>query len=222
MGAPFFLDEIGELDLTSQVKLLRVLQDQTFERLGDSKTISVDVRVISATNRNLYQQVDKGLFREDLLYRINLIQIEMPSLNKRKDDIAMLAGYFAEKAVSAYKLPVKHISEDAFDWLREQPWKGNIRELKNVVERTVLLSTGDGITADDFNLAIRSGEFSSTEERQHTGPLKTLEETEKDTILRAMEEYGENLSKVAKKLDISRATLYRKMEKFGIRHGHEE
>jgi transcriptional regulator with PAS, ATPase and Fis domain len=91
-----------------------------------------------------------------------------------------------------------------------------------VVERTVLLSTGEAISADDLNLAIQSGEFSSTEERQHTGPLKTLEETEKDTILRAMEEYGDNLTKVAKKLDISRATLYRKMEKFGIRHGHEE
>jgi two-component system NtrC family response regulator len=221
-GGTIFLDEIGELDLTSQVKLLRVLQDQTFERLGDSKTISVDVRVISATNRNLYQQVEKGLFREDLLYRINLIQIEMPSLNKRKEDIPLLARYFAEKAASAYILPVKHVSEDAFDWLREQPWKGNIRELKNVVERTVLLSTGEAISANDLNLAMRSGEFSTTVERPQSGPLKTLEEMEKATILRAMEEYGENLTKVAKKLDISRATLYRKMEKFGIRHGHEE
>jgi two-component system NtrC family response regulator len=217
-----FLDEIGELDLTSQVKLLRVLQDQTFERLGDSHTISVDVRVISATNRNLYHQVEKGLFREDLLYRINLIQIEMPPLRKRKEDIPLLAGYFAEKATSAYKLPEKEISSGADDWLREQPWQGNIRELKNIVERTVLLSAGDRITEDDFNLAFRSGKSSSTERGQHPGPLKTLEEMEKDMILRAIVDYGDNLTKVAEKLGISRATLYRKMEKYGIRQSHEE
>ncbi|MCX6224125.1 MAG: sigma-54 dependent transcriptional regulator, partial [Bacteroidia bacterium] len=126
-----FLDEIGELDLTSQVKLLRVLQDQTFERLGDSHTISVDVRVICATNRNLIQQVEKGLFREDLLYRINLIQIEIPPLRKRKDDIPLLADYFIDQAVAAYQLPVKQISAGGIEWLSEQPWNGNIRELKN-------------------------------------------------------------------------------------------
>jgi DNA-binding NtrC family response regulator len=216
-----FLDEIGELELTSQVKLLRVLQDQTFERLGDSHTMSVDVRVISATNKNLNTLVEKGLFREDLLYRINLIQIEVPPLRKRKEDIPLLASWFANQAAKAYHLPDKHFAPDSLEWLRDQSWPGNIRELKNVVERTALLSAGDSITADDCIVASRSG---NTQESSSpaTGPMKTLDEMEKEMILRAMDEYGNNLSRVAEKLGISRTTLYRKMEKYDIRPGHDE
>ncbi len=217
-----FLDEIGELDLTSQIKLLRVLQDQTFERLGDSQTISVDVRVISATNRNLIHQADQGLFREDLLYRINLIQIEIPPLRQRRDDIPLLAEYFADKAVSVYNLPVKRFSANGMEWLCSQHWNGNIRELKNIVERTVLLSPVEVITADDFLLATRTGVPEPPESRPHKGPVMTLEQTESDMIRYALTDYGDNLTKVAKKLGISRQTLYRKMEKLGIHPGHEE
>ena len=217
-----FLDEIGELDLTSQVKLLRVLQDQTFERLGDSHTISVDVRVISATNRNLYDRVDKGLFREDLLYRINLIHLEIPPLRQRKDDIPLLAGYFAEQAASVYKLPEKQISPDGMEWLIGQSWQGNVRELKNMVERAVLLFSYDRITADGFIQASRTGKPANGGDYQLPGQVKTLEETEKEMMLRAMADYGDNLTKVAKKLGISRATLYRKMEKYGIHPGDEK
>jgi two-component system NtrC family response regulator len=217
-----FLDEIGELDLTSQIKLLRVLQDQTFERLGDSNTISVDVRVISATNRNLVQQADQGLFREDLLYRINLIQIDIPPLRQRKDDIPLLARYFAEKAASAFKLPGKEISPEGIEWLCEQPWNGNIRELKNIMERTVLLSSGDLISAGNFQVAYQSSQPVLPNSQQPHGPVKTLEETEQDMITRALADYGDNLTKVARKLGISRTTLYRKMDKLGIHPSHEE
>jgi len=125
-----FLDEIGDLNFTSQVKLLRVLQDQTFERLGDPNSITVDVRVLSATNHNLYSLVNKGVFREDLLYRINLIQIEVPPLRQRINDIPLLAGYFIGQAAKTYSLPVKLISGEANEWLCEQSWPGNVRELK--------------------------------------------------------------------------------------------
>lgn len=217
-----FMDEIGELDLTSQVKLLRVLQDQTFERLGDSNTLSVDVRVICASNRNLIQQVEKGLFREDLLYRINLIQIEIPPLRQRREDIPLLASYFAEKAATAYQLNAKQISSEGIEWLCEQTWNGNIRELKNIVERTILLSKGDRISAEDFTLAFQSGNQGSSGEYVSSRSVKTLEETEKQMILNALTDFGDNLTRAAKKLGISRTTLYRKMEKFQIHPDNEK
>ncbi|MDD4645119.1 MAG: sigma-54 dependent transcriptional regulator [Bacteroidales bacterium] len=216
-----FLDEIGELELTSQVKLLRVLQDQTFERLGDSHTQTVDVRVISATNKDLNTLVEKGLFREDLFYRINLIQIEVPPLRKRKEDIPLLASWFAEQAAKAYHLPVRQFAPDSLEWLREQSWPGNIRELKNTVERTILLSNHENITADDCILAVSNGKSQSSV-NFIAGPLKTLDEMEKEMVLRALDECGENLTKVSQMLGISRTTLYRKMEKYDIRKGHEE
>ena len=217
-----FLDEIGELDLISQIKLLRVLQDQTFERLGDSNTISVDVRVVSATNRHLVNQVGLGLFREDLLYRINLIQIDIPALRQRKDDIPILARYFAERAIADFKSQGKEISSDGFSWLCEQPWNGNIRELKNVIERTILLSTRVVISASDFKAAYQTGKPMEAGGQTRQGPVKTLEETEQDMILHALSDEGNNLTKVARKLGISRTTLYRKLEKFGIQPDHEE
>lgn len=214
-----FLDEIGDLNFTSQVKLLRVLQDQTFERLGDPNSITVDVRVLSATNHNLYSLVNKGSFREDLLYRINLIQIEVPPLRKRINDIPLLAAYFIGQAVKIYSLPPKSISKDASEWLCQQSWPGNVRELKNIMERTLLLTTADQIRPEDFILAQKTG--------QHTDPAGfgtsgTLDAMEKQMIITAIEESGGNLSKSSEKLGISRATLYRKMEKHGIQAGKNE
>ena len=214
-----FLDEIGDLNFTSQVKLLRVLQDQTFERLGDPSCITVDVRVLSATNHNLYSLVNKGSFREDLLYRINLIQIEVPPLRKRINDIPLLAAYFIGQAIKTYSLPEKSISKDASEWLCQQSWPGNVRELKNIMERTLLLTTGDQIRPEDFILAQKTG--------QHTDPAGsgtsgTLDAMEKQMIIIAIEESGGNLSRSSEKLGISRATLYRKMEKHGIQAGKNE
>jgi two-component system, NtrC family, response regulator len=211
-----FLDEIGDLDFNSQVKLLRVLQDQTFERLGDPNSITVDVRIISATNHNLYSLVKKGTFREDLLYRINLIQIEVPPLRQRKDDIPLLASYFIDQASKTYSIPPKNISDDSIEWLVHQQWPGNVRELKNIMERTLLLSTGDHISPHDFIAAGKPGEIN------RRTSAKTLDEMEKQMIISTLEEYGGNLSRSSEKLGISRATLYRKMEKHGISNRDNE
>lgn len=208
-----FLDEIGDLDLSSQVKLLRVLQDQTFERLGSAESITVDVRIISATNHDLYAQVAKGRFREDLLYRINLIQVEIPPLRKRRNDIPVLAAHFLNLAAKSYSIPHKRLSATATDWLCEQQWPGNVRELKNMIERTLLLSKGDQLVTDDFLLARKTGNPRS--ETALKNPV-TLDEMEKQLIRKTLEETGNNIARSAEKLGITRATLYRKMEKHGI------
>jgi len=208
-----FLDEIGDLNLTSQVKLLRVLQDQTFERLGDANSITVDVRIISATNHNLYSLVNRGSFREDLLYRINLIQIEVPPLRQRTNDIPVLAGYFINQAVKAYSMPAKSISKEANEWLCNQSWPGNVRELRNIMERTLLLAKGDPIKPEDFVGAQKTGHNPDPKMNEISG---TLDSMEKQMIIRTIEECGGNLSRSSAKLGISRATLYRKMEKHGI------
>ena len=130
--------------------------------LGDPNSITVDVRILSATNHNLYSQVKKGSFREDLLYRINLIQIEVPPLRQRISDIPVLAEYFINKAVKAYSLPAKSLSKEANEWLCEQAWPGNVRELKNIIERTLLLTKGDQIKPDDFIAAQVPGQNPET------------------------------------------------------------
>jgi len=214
-----FLDEIGDLNFTSQVKLLRVLQDQTFEPLGDPNSVTVDVRILSATNHNLYTLVNKGSFREDLLYRINLIQIEVPPLRKRIIDVPLLATYFIGQAVKTYSLPAKSISKDATEWLCHQSWPGNVRELKNIMERTLLLTIGDQIKPEDFIMAQKSGRNTDP---ATSGSQGTLDAMEKQMIIDSIEECGGNLSRSSDKLGISRATLYRKMEKHGIQTGKNE
>jgi DNA-binding NtrC family response regulator len=213
-----FLDEIGDLNFSSQVKLLRVLQDQTFERLGDPNSITVDVRILSATNHDLYAQVRKGSFREDLLYRINLIQIEVPPLRKRTGDIPLLASYFIEQAARSYSLPVRELSKDAIVWLISQPWPGNVRELKNILERTLLLAKGEVIKPDDFLTALKPVQAASSLNMTNG----TLDEMEKQMIIRTIEECGGNLTRSSEKLGISRATLYRKMERHGIQIDRNE
>lgn len=202
--------------------MLRVLQDQTFEKLGDSKSITVDVRVLSATNQNLYSKVEKGTFREDLLYRINLIQIEVPPLRQRRDDIPVLAEYFIKLAQEMYSWPGKSISEDGIAWLCDQIWPGNIRELKNTIERTILLTSSDIIKTDDFIQALKTGRVPEVNKETQAGSSKTLDEMEREMIIKVLEENGGNLSRTSEKLGITRATLYRKMEKHGIQTGKNE
>jgi two-component system, NtrC family, response regulator len=213
-----FLDEIGDLNFSSQVKLLRVLQDQTFERLGDPNSITVDVRILSATNHNLYAQVKKGSFREDLLYRINLIQIEVPPLRKRTGDIPLLASFFIDQASKSYSVPRRELSKEAKNWLSNQPWPGNVRELKNIMERTLLLAKGDEIKPDDFLTALKPGQASASLSLSNG----TLDEMEKQMIMNAIDECGGNLTRSSEKLGISRATLYRKMERHGIHYDRNE
>jgi two-component system, NtrC family, response regulator len=208
-----FLDEIGDLDPVSQVKMLRVLQDQTFERLGSTESITVDVRIISATNHDLYSQVAKGSFREDLLYRINLIHIEIPPLRKRVKDIPELTEFFTRQAVKTYSLPAKNFSVSTIEWLCEQSWPGNVRELKNTIERTILLSRHDQITPDDFLKLKKTGNINPLNSSAGTA---TLDEMERGMIIKTLEENGNNIARSSEKLGISRATLYRKMERHGI------
>ena len=205
-----FLDEIGDLDLSCQVKLLRVLQDQTFEALGDSRAKKVDVRIVSATNRDLKEMVGNRTFREDLFYRINLIAIHLPPLRERPDDIPMLASYFANKQSESRKIS---ITPSAIAYLKNQLFPGNIRELKNLVERTVLISDKTVLDVSDFEAQNQNKQ--TTKIQTGTSGL-TLDEIEKQTIIQTIEKYSGNLSHVASSLGISRAALYRRLEKYGI------
>lgn len=207
-----FLDELGELDLSCQVKLLRVLQEQTFEVLGESKPTKVDVRVVCATNKDLSQLVAKGLFREDLFYRVNLITINLPPLRERPEDIPLLARHFIQRMAGDFEEGVD-LSSGAIDYLLRQSFPGNIRELKNLVERTVLLSGKKIIEAEDLaqnSMSAKQVEVDST-------TLQPLEEMERKMIVKAIDLYGGNISKVAEVLGISRAALYRRLEKFDIK-----
>jgi Response regulator containing CheY-like receiver, AAA-type ATPase, and DNA-binding domains len=208
-----FLDEIGDLDLSCQVKLLRVLQDQTFEALGDSHTKKVDVRVVSATNRDLREMVGNRSFREDLFYRINLITIHLPPLRERAEDIPLLASYFADKQAKSDKLNKISFTPDAIAYLKYQPFPGNIRELKNLVERTVLVSGKTELDASDFE-AQNPNKLTNKIQTELSG--LTLDEIEKQTIIQAIEKHSGNLSHVASSLGISRAALYRRLEKYNI------
>jgi two-component system, NtrC family, response regulator len=216
-GGTIFLDEIGELDGGSQVKLLRVLQDRTFEVLGSSRPKTVDVRVIAATNRVLHELVARGEFREDLLYRLNLINIHLPPLRERRGDIAGLAAHFLRLANEAYGADVESISPRAMEWLRTQTWPGNIRQLRQTIERAVLIRGGRQLDVEDF-FAIRDAAAGAPrgEATLPDAGTMTLDEMEKRMILKCMKHYEGNVSRAAEALGLSRAALYRRMEKYGI------
>ena len=208
-----FLDEIGDLDLSCQVKLLRVLQEQTFEVLGDSRPRKVDVRVVSATNADLRQMVQEHTFREDLFYRVNLITVHLPALRERKEDIPLLARHFADLQCKQNGLPKVDFTPEAMEYLKGLPYPGNIRELKNLVERTLLVCGKETLDASDFKAQnIHSTELATL---KNIGGL-TLEEMERQRILQALEQYGNNLSQVATALGLSRPALYRRLEKHNI------
>ena len=208
-----FLDEIGDLDLSCQVKLLRVLQEQTFEVLGDSRPRKVDIRVVSATNADLRQMVQKHTFREDLFYRINLITVHLPALRERRDDIPLLVRHFADLQCKQNGLPKVDFTPEAMDYLKGLPYPGNIRELKNLVERTLLVSGKDTLDVSDFKSQnIQSAEAPTVKNMEGL----TLEEVERQRILQALAQYGNNLSQVASALGVSRPALYRRLEKYNI------
>lgn len=214
-GGTIFLDEIGELDLTCQVKLLRVLQEQSFEPLGSSVTRRVDVRVVCATNADLPRLVAERRFREDLFYRINLVNIELPPLRYRTDDIAPLTAHFLAAAARANGLPEPSVTPDALAWLRSLPWPGNIRELRNAVERTLIVSGTATLGADDFRRAVPAARGVAAPAQP--APGGTLDRLEHDRIADAMRRHGGNISRAAAELGLSRGALYRRLEKFGFR-----
>jgi DNA-binding NtrC family response regulator len=216
-GGTIFLDEIGELELASQVKLLRVLQDRTYEVLGDSKPRRLDIRVIAATNRNLAEMVQQGRFREDLFYRINLISVRLPALRERAQDIPLLTQHFVDKLRATYQRPALKVGTRALHWLREQPLPGNIRELKNLVERAVLVSGKDELGPEDFQAnAQRLPARAPAPGELPTPGTMTLDELEARMIRQSLAHYEGNISRVAKALGLSRGALYRRFEKHGI------
>jgi len=211
-----FLDEIGDLDAGSQVKLLRVLQDRTYEVLGSSRTKIVDVRVISATNRNLDEMVDKGTFREDLLYRINLITVKLPALRQRPKDIPLLVNVFINNLKEIYNRPTLTVTKDAMKWLQQLPLPGNIRQLKNLVERSVLVSRKDVLDVDAFRLQLELSPSKKGSIQLPDVGVLTLDEIEVQMIKKALEHHQNKISKAAASLGLTRSSLYRRLEKYNI------
>jgi DNA-binding NtrC family response regulator len=211
-----FLDEIGDLDAGSQVKLLRVLQDRTYEVLGSSRTKTTDVRVICATNKQLGEMVALGSFREDLLYRINLITIQLPPLRERPKDIPLLVNSFIRNLREIYGRPALTVTKAAIKWLQQLPLPGNIRQLKNLVERTILVSNNDVLDVEDFS---RQLELSPVKKGSLQLPgvgLVTLEELEVEMIRKAMQFHQHKIAKAAVSLGLTRSALYRRLEKYNI------
>ena len=211
-GGTLFLDEIGNIPLHLQAKLLRAIQNKTITRVGDTKAIPVDIRLICATNKNLEQMVKEGEFREDLYYRINTMHLHLPALRERTDEIVPLAKMFIEKYADKYRRHVAGLTAEAEDVLMSQNWSGNIRELQNCIEKAVILSDGDTLSVNDFELPQNKAAVESV----HVSAVDTLEETEEKAIRAAMARFGGNLSMVAKSLNISRPTLYAKLKKYNI------
>jgi len=215
-GGTIFLDEIGDLDAASQVKMLRVLQDRSYEVLGSSARREVDLRVISATNRGLSEMVARGDFREDLLYRINLIAIHLPPLRERASDVPVLAARFLQALGQVYRRDQLALSPAARRWLQAQSWPGNVRQLRQWVERAVLVSTHDTLEVEDFT---GTAAMEAQEPARDTLPAvgsMTMDEIEKAMIVKSLRHHGGNISKVAESLGLSRAALYRRFEKYEI------
>ena len=215
-GGTIVLDEIGELDLAAQVKLLRVLQDRSFEVLGSSTARRVDVRVVSSTNRDLVDMVAKGSFREDLFYRLNLIALRVPALRERPGDIPLLAEHFMDGAAQRFTRSRPQLTPNALSWLALQGWPGNVRELKQTIERAVLVVDGPRLEADHFAaLAALAASGSRDSELPRPGTM-TLDALERAMIERCLGHAAGNVSRAAESLGISRAALYRKLQKHGI------
>ena len=211
-----FLDEIGDIPLSVQVKLLRVLQEQQFEPVGSSKTMSVDVRVIAATNRRLEQEVEQGRFREDLFYRLNVFPIHVPPLRERKEDIQLLAEHFLTKFSEKHKRPIKDFSPRVLDLFMRYEWKGNIRELENTVERSVILCREEFITPQHLPGTIQPLAAESEPDKPGIESGMTLKEMEKQLILATLKQFDDNRTKTAETLGISRRSLQMKLKEYGI------
>ncbi|MEI6058873.1 MAG: sigma 54-interacting transcriptional regulator, partial [archaeon] len=221
-GGTVFLDEIADLPMDLQVKILRVIQNKEFERVGGVKTMKTDVRIIVATNKNVEKAVKEGLFREDLFYRLNVLPIYVPSLRERKDDIPMLVKYFFDVHTKRESKNFNPLSKEIVDMLQRYPWPGNIRELENIVERAIILGKEPELKAHDFPENLSQKNFiedkaynDGNDEQKSDGPL-SLKDMEYNKMVTALKECSGNISKAAKLLNVSRDTLYRRMKKHGI------
>lgn len=209
-GGTLFLDEIGNLSYHLQAKLLTALQRRSIVRVGSNKPIPINIRLISATNRDLQEMVRKEQFREDLLYRINTIHVEIPSLRDRAEDILPLSEIFIRKYAGIYGKPAMHLSAESADKLKAQPWYGNIRELEHTIEKAVIISEGNKLEGNDFDFSHQA------EPAKREREVTTLEEMEYTMIKNAMNKYNGNLSLVASQLGISRQTLYNKIKRYEL------
>jgi DNA-binding NtrC family response regulator len=210
-GGTLFLDEIGNVPLNLQAKLLRVLETGEFERVGSSKTQKVNVRLLSATNADLQSEVAQGRFRQDLLFRLNTVEIKLPALRDRREDIPLLAEHFLRVHRERYRRPLMGFTPEAYEALKEHRWPGNVRELDHVIERAVLMSSGSIITA--FDLALES-----TPEARLSAQLEemSLEDAERLLIKKALARYEGNANRAAEALGLSRSALYRRLQKYGL------
>jgi DNA-binding NtrC family response regulator len=216
-GGTLFLDEIGEIDPTLQVKLLRFLGERTFERVGSNKTLMADVRLITATNKSLEEQVQTGKFREDLFFRLRVVEIKLPPLRERKEDLPLLAKTFLSEFAGENNKKVSDFTPDAFEALMNYPWPGNVRELRTAVESAVVLSRGERVSLRDLPATLREAGGGTG----HPGRLPaqadlTVAEAEKRLIIRALKECGGNRTLAAGKLGMSRRTLHRKLHLYHL------
>ncbi|EFH7717623.1 response regulator [Escherichia coli] len=208
-GGTLFLDEIGDISPMMQVRLLRAIQEREVQRVGSNQTISVDVRLIAATHRDLAAEVNAGRFRQDLYYRLNVVAIEVPSLRQRREDIPLLAGHFLQRFAERNRKAVKGFTPQAMDLLIHYDWPGNIRELENAVERAVVLLTGEYISERELPLAIASTPIPLGQSQD----IQPLVEVEKEVILAALEKTGGNKTEAARQLGITRKTLLAKLSR---------
>ena len=215
-GGTIFLDEIGDVPLETQVKLLRVLQEKQFDRVGGEQTLDADVRIVAATNRPLKQMVEEGAFREDLYYRLEVIPLHLPPLRERREDIRLLVDHFMSKKCGEMNIPLKRLSAGALKGLVSYPWPGNVRELENVIERTIVLSDGEQIDYHDLPLTLDEVTIGENQDRGELALNERLDEMERELIARAMDEANRVKTKAASLLGIKTSALYYKLDKYGL------
>jgi len=215
-GGTLFLDEIGEIDATIQVKLLRFLGERTFERVGSNKTLIADVRLVAATNKNLEDLVKAGTFREDLFFRLRVVEITLPPLRARMADVPLLAQSFLREFAKENNKAVNEFTADALETLMSYHWPGNVRELRTAIEHAVVLCRGEKIAARDLPASVRGGAASADPQRALARNDLTVTEAEKQLIIRALKETRGNRTLAAKKIGMSRRTLHRKLHTYGL------
>jgi len=213
-GGTLFLDEVGELEPQIQVKLLRVLEEQTFERVGGAKTLQVDVRLVAATNKDLKKLVSEGKFRDDLFYRLSVVTVDLPPLRERRDDIPLLVKSFLEEFSRENGKQVRELTPEALNALLAYDWPGNVRELRNAIEQMVVLARGERLTLRDVPAAIRGGADLTKINVVRAG--MTVEDAERQLIVQALKETDGNRTKAAQRIGISRRTLHRKLKEYGL------
>ena len=215
-GGTIFLDEVGELEPAMQVKLLRVLEERKFERVGGNKTIEVDVRLVAATNRDLKKMVAEGKFRDDLFYRLSVVTVGLPPLRERRDDVPLLVATFNRQYSEENNVPVREITQEAINLLMAYDWPGNVRELRNALEQMVVLARGDRLTVRDIPAPIRTGADLTKISVVRPGVTMTVEEAERQLIVQALKETNGNRTKAADKIGMSRRTLHRKLKQYRL------